>query len=1452
MYRILAAFLLSWTIPVCGARSETAPGSKPVASYSANCTNPIPAPVRFNFDGTAWETPSNIIARSVMDTCWEVTPLGSNTFWSVGPPHETRLTTGPEADHTTGFGQFLHLNGLSTSLDSGSAIRMPAIDLSGLLNPQLAFWYHLYGAGIDSLEILAKASSGTSWDTIYTFRGQQQFSQTESWLPLKLSLSGYINSTVDIQFVGYGKGTDVQMALDDISVHDSASCQPSTYFRSISSDDNSVLLDWDPGSGTVHKIEYGKKGFTPGTGTRLTVGQPPFRINNLDPDTTYVFYLRDDCDSVSFSSWTGPLEVNTDCSPILAPYFEDFEGSSWPLGGLEHCWDRFNFLDFKWNVGPPALSWTQSGPGANNHTPGGAKFIVADRPNQKGKARTSITSPLIRLDSIANPELVFWSHMFGLHIIAFEVSIDSGDGFQLLKRIIGSQQLSKSAPWSEQIIALPAYAGKTVKLKFTGIASSNWSSLSRIAVDDISIGEAPSCRKSTSLQLNNLSYTSAEVGWLSGGAANWMVRLQPTGGSDSIFATSANPLSLSQLQPGAEYTIWVRDSCGPGDVGEWSSSLTFKTYCLPLNTPYFQNFDGNQFVVQSSWFSTGTLAPCWERSHELGPIWQPSPASVLPSNWIPLNDHTTGSGKFIGGVLFLGNGTNYPTSFSSPHIDLSDIDNPELSFWYFLGGLSFYSNQIRLEVNDGSGWQLMTTIYGPQQLSTSDPWLEQVVDLSGFAEDTIRLRFTSQGSSLYATTAVGIDDIFIYDVPCVEPTDLTALHVSSTTAWLGWTSGGASNWVVKHRPVGSNFQYQTTSVNDSFALNGLLPDTHYEIWVRDSCGSIVSPWHGPIFIHTECLPFQVPYYESFDGPSWVPVSGFNDPGTISSCWRRIDTIYKTWVPRSGASPSSLSGPAGARTASGNYLMSSIITTQAGTGFAEIETPILINSGLQQPELNFWYHLYGQQIQSLKVYLEKTDATRIIIDSLTGQQQTSQSDPWQQRTLPLAGFQGETFKVVFVAEIGNSLALVNAAIDDVEIIDAVCSGPVNLSANNITANTADLSWTSVSAHSSIQYGLSGFSLGAGNIVRGVTPGYSLSGLQPFTTYEYYVQDSCRTTKSTWAGPFSFTTSCSTLSANFTHQGPTLTVNFDGSGSSGTGLSYSWDFGDGSTGSGINPSHTYGSQGMYSVRLITTDNCGQSDTIAKNIQVCGPPQARISHNRSGLRVSFDASSSVAASQYYWDLGPAGIFNTDTVTAVFPAKGTYPIYLVVTNACGSKDTSFMDLVICDKPTASFTARITAVITPAMIVDFDGTASSYADSFTWYFGDGNTNNTMLTPTHVYSTSSLNYLVTLIVKADCGLSDTLSYKLSSIDLDENGAGSMAVYPNPANDRVTLTTSDIRVGEDELLWFDLSGKLLLVPVVSATPGSFEFDVSGLAAGEYLLINRSSDDGAVKVVIKGEE
>ncbi len=78
------------------------------------------------------------------------------------------------------------------------------------------------------------------------------------------------------------------------------------------------------------------------------------------------------------------------------------------------------------------------------------------------------------------------------------------------------------------------------------------------------------------------------------------------------------------------------------------------------------------------------------------------------------------------------------------------------------------------------------------------------------------------------------------------------------------------------------------------------------------------------------------------------------------------------------------------------------------------------------------------------------------------------------------------------------------------------------------------------------------------------------------------------------------------ASFTSSCTGLTCTFSGAGSSdpdGSIVSYAWTFGDGSSGSGLQPAHTYGGSGSYTVGLTVTDDKGASNSKSATVTVSG---------------------------------------------------------------------------------------------------------------------------------------------------------------------------------------------------------------------------------------------------------
>ncbi len=111
-----------------------------------------------------------------------------------------------------------------------------------------------------------------------------------------------------------------------------------------------VELSWNTvGTETEWVVEYGEAGFTPGTGTTVTVSQNPVTIDGLNEQTNYDFYVAPLCAAGFEGDQDGPASATTFCAPIMAQGFcENFASDS----ETQDCWTVINANDDgdSWNM----------------------------------------------------------------------------------------------------------------------------------------------------------------------------------------------------------------------------------------------------------------------------------------------------------------------------------------------------------------------------------------------------------------------------------------------------------------------------------------------------------------------------------------------------------------------------------------------------------------------------------------------------------------------------------------------------------------------------------------------------------------------------------------------------------------------------------------------------------------------------------------------------------------------------------------------------------------------------------------------------------------------------------------------------------------------------------------------------------------------------------------------
>lgn len=233
------------------------------------------------------------------------------------------------------------------------------------------------------------------------------------------------------------------------------------------------------------------------------------------------------------------------------------------------------------------------------------------------------------------------------------------------------------------------------------------------------------------------------------------------------------------------------------------------------------------------------------------------------------------------------------------------------------------------------------------------------------------------------------------------------------------------------------------------------------------------------------------------------------------------------------------------------------------------------------------------------------------------------------------------------------------------------------------------------------------------------------------------------------------------AQFTNDNPQtckapVIINFQNQ-STGTGVvNYQWDFGDGSTSTLLNPSHTYTTNGTYTIKLIVTNGSGCADTIVKeNGVTVGTVDGNFTSPATvcqGTSVQFTNTSVPVPASVTWYFGDGSTSNDLNGVYTYPAAGAYSVKMVASfGAC--TDSAIKAITVQPKPTAAFSTSDISSCKAPYTVNFSN-QSTGAGSYSWDFGDGST-STLQNPTHTYNTIG-SFTVKLVATNANGCSDSL------------------------------------------------------------------------------------------------
>ncbi|MCF8464307.1 MAG: choice-of-anchor L domain-containing protein [Flavobacteriales bacterium] len=245
------------------------------------------------------------------------------------------------------------------------------------------------------------------------------------------------------------------------------------------------------------------------------------------------------------------------------------------------------------------------------------------------------------------------------------------------------------------------------------------------------------------------------------------------------------------------------------------------------------------------------------------------------------------------------------------------------------------------------------------------------------------------------------------------------------------------------------------------------------------------------------------------------------------------------------------------------------------------------------------------------------------------------------------------------------------------------------------------------------------------------------------------------------------------------------------SSGSIQSLDWDFGDATTSAAYAPTHTYGTDGTYTVKLVAVSAMGCADSITHTATVNPLPVATFNFQNDcqDKLIAFINQSTVASGQinaWNWDFGNS---NTSAVqnpmAQSYPAAGLYQVQLIVQTQAGCSDDTTQTIEIYPVPTAAFSFDSVCLGFENQFTDLSNANGNYPiNNWNWVFSDGQTSSLSNPSVEFLQHGFYNATLTVTTAAGC--------------VNALNAGNAVVHPLP----VSQFSNVIKNCLNDTTWFE--------------------------------------------------
>lgn len=585
--------------------------------------------------------------------------------------------------------------------------------------------------------------------------------------------------------------------------------------------DIAAEIAWSPVSGiSGYNVKiFSEEGKNPLTDTgdikdETNLTTTSLEITSLEPNKDYFFHVQSICNDGGNSAWTEALTIHTLCSDKSIPFEETFADNS----ALD-CWMFENGSASVKTNGDETYCETATGKATNLISP--TFDISSPISGYEMSLRVFVPSDTVTLSfgTVPNP----------------------GNLADICP--VSEVKLPKTKQWEEIVVHFNGLTDDEVcnMAKNIIITTSG-----RCYIDDFKMTTLPSCPQPTGLTVNNITSDGAELQWNLYSDTECHVTVKRDGVIVTEYDKVNSPLRLNNLDAIVTYTVEVHALCADAQTST-PAIAEFTTACGVTTVPFFENFNS---------YTTNEFPKCWADSIknvvEDRNKWHIEDAGYVRN--VTLNDPCITFDAYF-------NPRNNSCLLQTPVIDLTGTDKPELSFLSAAPGAAIMHVAVSVD-----GGKTFNDTIGKDLSSNSYQLKEYSFDLSKYKDQQIAIGFI--GISNYGTSYIFIDDVFVGNIACKKPKNLTVGELSSFSAKCTIDDPDHSDWQMAVGEKGFNPDTMTTLIDMTTTeklVEGLNPSTEYEVYLRTDCKADgYSEWFGPVRFTTLCASEAIPYTQNFE------------------------------------------------------------------------------------------------------------------------------------------------------------------------------------------------------------------------------------------------------------------------------------------------------------------------------------------------------------------------------------------------------------------------------------------------------------------------------------------------------------------------------------------------------------------------------------------------------------